>query len=298
MSEQTITPILANSSDANILLEKARTAFDKAARALLASGVYQAGDTIELEIAWQSQSNVTVYHNAIKNYWETAFNHESVADGKLTLEVVDYVPATWSDVYYKKMMVGQFDIGFGGISGNPLNPINFLEVLKSDNSSGFTLNWGPDTSVVSTDLVWEGRAWSFDTLWKVADTGGYVESGVIVPVIDPELKTGLTMNEDGTSSYEINANIITADKVEVAVDKMVIFGYDSTQTYMEDAVSFEIVDGVIKVTVNAELTAKYAAALPIDGYMGIDVYFTTTICGVPSSGYATVYTSVVPAPAE
>ena len=70
---------------------------------------------------------------------------------KLTLEVVDYVPAVWTDAYYKKMMLGQYDIGFGGVSGNTLNPLNFFEVLKSDNSSGFTLNWGPNTNEPSQE---------------------------------------------------------------------------------------------------------------------------------------------------
>ena len=44
-----------------------------------------------------------------------------------------------------------------------------MEVLKSDNSSGFTLNWGADTSKL--DLEYEGELWSYNTLWAAVDHG-------------------------------------------------------------------------------------------------------------------------------
>ena len=71
---------------------------------------------------------------------------------------------------YNKMKQGEFDLGFGAISGGDLNPINFMEVLKSDNSSGFTLNWGPDTSKVDSSIVYDGKTWSYDSLWNAADS--------------------------------------------------------------------------------------------------------------------------------
>lgn len=94
---------------------------------------------------------------------------------------------------YDKMKHGQFDLGFGSVSGNALNPLNFVEVLKSDNSSGFTLNWGPDTSVVGDGLyeagdsrntiVYDGKTWSFDGLWSAADTGtALTDKGSVVKV--------------------------------------------------------------------------------------------------------------------
>ena len=87
---------------------------------------------------------------------------------------------------YNLMKQGQFDLGFGSISGNALNPLNFLEVLKSDNSSTFTLNWGPDTDVVGAGLysgadayknkiIYDGKQWSFDGLWAAADKGAILD---------------------------------------------------------------------------------------------------------------------------
>ncbi len=185
-------------------LEKARAYFKKACEELLASGAYKEGDKIVLEMAWQAQRNVEQIQKPIEKYWTEVFNHESVCGNKLTLELKSFVPEQWSDVYYKKMMIGQYDIGFGGISGNPLNPLNFFEVLKSDNSSGFTLNWGVDTNKVSKDLIWEGQAWSFDALWQAAETGGYFKDGLLVPNYNPELVSS-TKNEDGTATIEIKS---------------------------------------------------------------------------------------------
>ena len=67
---------------------------------------------------------------------------------------------------YNLMKQGQFDLGFGSISGNSLNPLNFLEVLKSDNSSTFTLNWTGvqipiKSALVSTLAMTKRRTLSF-----------------------------------------------------------------------------------------------------------------------------------------
>ncbi len=272
-------------------LEKARAYFKKACEELLASGAYKEGDKIVLEMAWQAQRNVEQIQKPIEKYWTEAFNHESVCGNKLTLELKSFVPEQWSDVYYKKMMIGQYDIGFGGISGNPLNPLNFFEVLKSDNSSGFTLNWGVDTNKVSKDLIWEGQAWSFDALWQAAETGGYFKDGLLVPNYNPELVSS-TKNEDGTATIEIKANLVKADGVSVKVADTVIFGYfdvEGKAAYAEDSVAFvydEKTD-IITVTVSAELYEKYSKALE-DSNFGIDCYFEVVVLEIDSNTLQTV----------
>ncbi len=149
--------------------------FTNAAKALTENGTYKSGDTISLEIAWMFQANITNYGVDIEKYWEDAFNS---SDAKkvygLTLDIENIAVATWSDVYYKKMMVGQYDIAFGSISGNTYDPLNFMEVLKSDNSSGFTLNWGCDTSLPG--IEYNGKMYSYDALWQAADTACYIDS--------------------------------------------------------------------------------------------------------------------------
>ncbi len=274
------------------LIATFREYFKEAAKALLESGAYKEGDVIELEITWQSQLNVDLYQGPIEKYWLEAFNHPSVCDGKLTLAVKEYVPAVWTDAYYAKMMVGQFDLGFGGVNGNALNPLNFFEVLKSDNSSGFTLNWGPDTNKPSEDLVWDGKIWSFDALWQAAETGGYFKDGLFVPCHNVELLTDGVKNDDGSVTYTFKGNIIDDEKLSIStkLTSVVIFGYFPDEAagyaYGEDEVEFayDAATDVITVTVSAELAAKYAGKIP--GYpFGLDFYFDRVVLEIDSSNY-------------
>lgn len=284
-------------------LELARQYFKKACIELLATGAYKEGDTITLEMAWQSETNVQTYQNPLENFWKTAFNHESVCEGKLRLEIVKWVPAQWDLVYYDKMMVGQYDIGFGGVNGNPLNPLNFFEVLKSDNSSGFTLNWGPDTSEVSNDLVFDGGAWSFDSLWQAAETGGYFENGNVVDLYAPEL-TSSQVNEDGSATLVYKANVVTNredlleevyEQVSVDLADVKVFSYFAVDTeggyaYDEDSVAavYDDETDTITVTVSAELYEKYSGSLAGFSF-GFDFYFSTVILEIDGSGIVSCY---------
>ena len=164
-------------------LEKAKAAFATAVEELIADGSYEINDTIEIEMAWMVPNQGDTYAKPLAKMIEDAFNE---SQDQLTLKINHYFGAVYTDVYYKKMMVGQFDIGYGGVEGNPYNPLNFLEVLKSDNSSTFTLNWGIDTNEFA-EIEWDGRLWTFDALWEVADHGGFVQGGKNVPTFDFQL---------------------------------------------------------------------------------------------------------------
>lgn len=158
--------------------ELSKNLFDSAIDTMLADGSIKKGDTLNIDIWWMAESQITTYGAEIKSFVEPVFNNAPKAKANnLTLIINNFGVASALDVYYKHLMVGQFDLGFGSISGNPLNPLNFMEVLKSDNSSGFTLNWGPDTSVLDESLVYDGKIWSYDTLWKAGDTAVLLNEG-------------------------------------------------------------------------------------------------------------------------
>lgn len=276
-------------------LEYARASFKQACEELIAAGYYKEGDTLTVEIAWQTQSDIDDFGDAIAKNWEDAFNS---CEGGLKLKVKHWVGQEWSDVYYEKMMKGQFDIGFGSISGNSLNPLNFLEVLKSDNSSGFTLNWGTDTSVISEDLFFDNVYWSFDGLWQAADTGAYFVDGVVQAAFDAEMVIEApTANEDGTITAKIPVYITEADNLSVSVNSAVIFGYfnvDGKNKYAEvKGVSCEVVTETVGegeeakevtyvvATFDAETAKKFAGVSVNElGYLGIDIYYTQTTCGI------------------
>ena len=212
---------------------------------------------ITIDIVWMYQSDPTEYGEDIKNYFETAFNDPAVSDGLVKLNVTNSTVLNWEDVYNERMMKGQFDLGFGAISGNTLNPLNFMEVLKSDNSSGFTLNWGTDTSVVDdihpitfTDpKTGKTEKYSFDGLWEVADHGGILQNGVKVKpvvncyqtiphIVSDGVVTGREINdlsgikEDGSvvdSKYsgfevEIPLEFIETEGVELEFSRLEIYG--------------------------------------------------------------------------
>ena len=293
-----VASILEGTDGYGFSLEKAKASFVAASETLIEEGVYNPGETIEIEIAWQTEAQADTQGATVKTMLESAFNTE---ENPLTLNVVSWVGADWTDVYYEKMMVGKYDLGFGSVSGNPLNPLNFLEVLKSDNSSGFTLNWGVDTSVPSEDLVYDGKYWSFDALWTAADRGAYVEDGEIAPLFYTDIDNAtVTMNQDGSATFSTKVReMLVQDGDEIAALGIFyaacIYGHDGTQASYEEAYVTiedeenckvtEIVgdpfwNAFVEVTFDAETVQHYNAKT---GGLGFDVYYAMSLCGSPLS---------------
>ncbi|MDD7598483.1 MAG: hypothetical protein PUJ83_02390, partial [Bacilli bacterium] len=110
-------------------------------------------------------------------------------------------------------------------------PLNFMEVLKSDNSSGFTLNWGPDTSKLDASLTYDNKAWSFDTLWRAGDQGILVKNGAeLPPVVLSYGKDDVVVGEDGSVTVNVNFDYATSiqgiDWGTASVDVLDFFVYD------------------------------------------------------------------------
>ena len=258
--------------------------FKAAADEMIAKGQYKAGDTIEIEICWMDTASIEEMGTYIEKYMEDAFNS---CGSDLKLDVVHYACAVWSDVYYAKMMVGQFDIGFGSISGNSLNPLNFLEVLKSDNSSGFTLNWGTDTSKVDANLKYDGREWSFDTLWQAADQG--ILLGANGKLYDATLNS-ITDNADGTRTIKINVGNANLASVKTSVLDVVVFGTTDTtgySDYSEESLTFTVENGIATATMTADQVAKYDVYK--DVLLGFDVYFEVVAGGMANQNLISVF---------
>lgn len=277
-------------------LEKAKAAFARACEQLIAEGVYKAGDTIELEIAWQTNAQEAQDHNPIKKNLEDAFK-----DLPLKLNVKFWAGAVWSDVYYNKMMVGQFDIGFGSVSGNTYNPLNFMEVLKSDNSAGFTLNWGVDTNSVDGTIIYDDKVWSYDALWTCADQGGYVENGQNAPLYsvisaealvqaDGSLLVYLYVDEkfvdnDTYSMLYAICLYATTDSDNTDYSEYYVYAYlfddDGNQTGLNPNFAYNETEGRYEILFTKEEIAAWLAAYPdADVYaQGIDSYFVVSLLG-------------------
>ena len=261
--------------------------FKAAADEMIAKGQYKAGDTITIEICWMDTASIEEMGTYIEKYMEDAFNS---CGSDLKLDVVHYACAVWSDVYYAKMMVGQFDIGFGSISGNSLNPLNFLEVLKSDNSSGFTLNWGTDTSKVDAALTYGGRQWSFDSLWTAADQGALVDNnGNLIKTYDANLKS-IVNNADGTRTIQFHVGELNVAAAKSTVVDVVVFGTTDTakySDYAEESLTFTVENGIATATMTADQVAKYDVFK--DVLLGFDIYFEVEANGETSHPLLSIY---------
>ena len=153
---------------------------------------------LNIDIWWMYQSDIEDYGKDIKNYFEAAFNHPDVCSGRAKLVVNNFAVTQWEQVYNDHLMTGDYDLGFGAISGNSLNPLNFLEVLRSDNSSGFTLNWGTDTGKIdeANPIVYDGKEWTFDSLWAAGDHGVIAKDGEEVKAVEAGYMTAPRTLED------------------------------------------------------------------------------------------------------
>lgn len=253
--------------------DKAIEYFKAAATELLANGSYKSGDVIEIEMAWQTEASMKQNGPEIANYIETAFNDPDVSNGKLTLKINNTYVTTWTDIYYKKMMVGQFDIANGGINGNTLNPLNFFEVLKSDNSSGFTLNWGPNTNSTEELIEYNGKKYTFDALFQAADTGAVVSSdGSLAKTYNAILDSN-DMNEDGSYTTKIKYAVSNIKNVvTTSIDKIVLCWY-SGEEYDEIEVEYTEEDGIITIQISSEQAKAF------EGDIGFDIYFNSQIFG-------------------
>ena len=306
--KKAVETLLADTDGYGYSLELARDYFRLALSELEADGAITPGTkenptVLHIELAWMYPTHEESYHNEIKNYFETAFNDDSVCGGVYQLSADFWVGNAWSDVYYNKLMIGQFDIGFGSISGNPLDPIAFVSVLSSDQSisGSFTLNWGTDTNnPFAYPVVYEGKEWSFDALYNAVNAKAIVNDGKNNNILNIEYNP-IVKNEDGsyTGSFVItealpDITVFTATDIECCNYERYYYGdnnYDETpvEFTQEEAVPGTV---VVTFTVPAELAEDYATGSGTSeapsGYTGFDLYYDLDFDATLSSSYESV----------
>ena len=303
--------------------DKAILAFRAAVKELVASGDIIKGTkanptTITIHIKWMYQTDIKEYGEEIKGYFESAFNDPKVSDGTVVLNVTQDAVTNWQDVYNEYLMKGQFDLGFGAISGNTYNPLNFLEVLKSDNSSGFTLNWGTDTSKVTKakPLIYQDKMWSFDALWAVADHGGVVNNGENVKPVQKAYVQYTSNNFYSGTTFWVPTKFVPIEdgSVKFEVNRVSLYvvgsGNIDLDFVMDDGDPKVVLSAAKAAEINAEIRRvnkmddkdKYPSLwnetpFVVDNYgryWTIEVYYTLSIkdpktgeWGTPSQNYVT-----------
>ncbi len=296
--------------------DAAQALFKIAVAAEIAAGNYEAGtaaEWTEIELQFNyfqgSDSQVTMFEY-IKGAYELAFvDFENYVRVKLIGEAKDF-----PQIYYNYMMVGEFDLSIGGISGSTLDAASFLDTYCDDNRGGFTLNWGIDTTTANINVVYndfEGvrhnEMWSFNAISSVLNGEVYVSSGAeaVVPAPKNIVATPTTItfdvdqfgNDDFSNlTYTLNywdsaaGAYLATDIEDVAIDAatVTISGLD---TYY-DAEYPSFYTGDYQVVIGY----TYAVDTTKDGSSpSADIYLPSTIADATDAGTDTTldYTVVL-----
>ena len=120
----------------------AATAFFRSAvRQAVADGHYAQNAVINLHLGIQANSEGSLLGaEFLKESYESLFTDPETG----IRVVVDIQPEPFPNNYFNVILPGEFDLGFGGISGSQLNAASFLNIFRSGpGRSPFVLNFGP-----------------------------------------------------------------------------------------------------------------------------------------------------------
>ncbi|BCR36690.1 ABC transporter substrate-binding protein [Mariniplasma anaerobium] len=169
--------------------DEALAYFKQAVDQAILDGYYEAGTVdhyteIELVFTYQSGGNTniqTMVTNLVNQYEALLVDDTNYV--KVVFNVIDIA---FPSSYYFYMMIANTDLGLGGISPNIIDSINYFEIFYDDNRTGFTLNWGFDTTSavipvsyhdIDGQLVQE--TWGFNALIEALAGKVYIKDGVI-----------------------------------------------------------------------------------------------------------------------
>lgn len=255
-------------------LEEAKKAFEKASEELIEQGYYKAGDTIKIEMTGSTmeiKNNVLV---PLASYFEKAFNE---SNSTLKLDIEFYIPTNWSDIYYEKQMKGQFDIGFGTISSSSSSNLpDAFELFKSNNSSGFTLNWGQNTNDPNKLIEYKGKMLTYETLCDAPKEAVLVSNdGTICKTHGIALVSNIKNKKDNSRTIVIKYDSTYIEGVcEFEIANVVLFWYPDSSTYEETLIEDFIIDEgekTITFTLPSELVKTY------QGGCGVDIYWSSNM---------------------
>lgn len=173
----------------------ARQLYLDAVAELIANGDVVAGTEAEptiITLELNNYSNSESWDLAC-GYLKTTFEDTFVDETNWVQIQVDIYTKDFPAIYYDYMMIGEFDLSVGGISGSTLDAASFLDTYSSDNRSGFTINWGFDTGIADMDVVYHDQdgnlvtqTWAYDALVSALNGEVFVQEGMEAEVPAPK----------------------------------------------------------------------------------------------------------------
>ncbi len=180
--------------------DRATALWEDAISDLIEAGDYDAGTAgdptvinLMLNVFSGSESQLA-FGEYIKDTFEDIF----VSDDHHIKVEVEVRPRPFPDIYYNYMMIGDFDLSIGGISGSTIDAASFLYIFCDDNRGGFTLNWGIDTTTANIQIYFDdddnvvmdaedadySQMWSFNALVSVLNGRAYIQEGEEIPTAE------------------------------------------------------------------------------------------------------------------
>lgn len=279
--------------------------FGKAADAVtsLANSPWKDGDTIKLQFQWAGTSIKSMIGEDFINQIIQAWNQSKAkTQHNITLQIETH---TWDDNDWQTALAfssnGEVDLLFGaGSSGNILDPLSFMSVYKSDNSSGLTNSFSVDTSVPSTTnpITYDGKTWSYDALYSASSTGTAIDqSGNIVSLFtvdDSKIKL------DGKKvSGSFNYTVRTVENASVTFDGVTLY-ISVNGGAASGSVDLASNPVVSKPTISADkhsqtftvsfdsVESDYFAMMQTTDIYDFEIHYTLTINGFSVSTYTDV----------
>lgn len=252
---------------------------------------------IDVDMSWMNETDTDTYGDVFDSITSIANDVlKNMYGGAYVFKINQQDGTSDYNAVYTKMKQGEFQLGFGAISGGDLNPLNFLEVLKSDNSSGFTLNWGPDTSVVDSEnpIVYDGKKWSFDGLWNAGNSAVVLDTnGNIAGVKNASAGTGTYPRESGTKNVSVTYKLSFKDLIEagatVTVVRFTNGEYSEEMTEDEIKTLMSSADKTYTKTFDSNYNSTGTGASKATSYMlSVVVTYSATSNGVTVSMSSTL----------
>lgn len=298
-------------SDASAWKAEAAEYFEKAIEEELSAGHYKLGtEDSPTEVSFQISSvdatKVNYYFSNYSQNWKDAFELAVTThseDGKnpwvgsngkplITLNVVKKDVAQSSgtqmqnDLLYNGVKAGTTDgQNVYSVTGNAYDTFNNVEKFKSDDSNGFTLAFGGDTSQVSKDVYYDGKYWSFDTLWDAGNQGvllderGKSVDPLIVDKASASLDTDVA-SKKYTVSMPISYNTEYVSNIKVWTDSIT----DEKESYVA-ATDVKIENGMLTFSFTGDSVidgAEFGSAYSAYHYLDFKVTYDFTYEGTTS----------------
>lgn len=211
---------------------------DEGIKELINEGKYYSNSSETIRIEWMNTTDTDEYGEEIKQYFEDAFKQTDAYKNGFRLTIENGEGFTDYQRVYDIMKKGTFDMGFGSISGMTNDPLGFLEVLKTDNSAGFTLNYGKSTAEIDDEdpIIYKGKSWSFDGLWAAAKKGAVVgdEGKVVESPVTALGNTAAPKNTMTVTNAESTKIEVYRFAIQVTLDTLVLSSEATFKLFTEE----------------------------------------------------------------